>query len=108
MRLDASSALTSLVSVKKNPYQQSDATDAEWQLQEAKACFSEVVRCAKDRPQRVTVRGKPSVVVVSAEYFENMLPKSGAGLAELMANAPLDDLEFGERGMAMPAREVEL
>jgi len=94
--------------MKKNSYKQGDTTDAEWQLQEAKACFSEVVRRAKDRPQRVTVRGKPSAVVVSAEYFERMLPKSGADLVELMANVPLNDLGFGERGTAMPVREVEL
>lgn len=75
---------------------------------EAKVCFSEVVRRAKDQPQRVTVWGKPSAVVVSAEYFERMLPKSRAYLAELMANASLDSLEFGERATVMPVREVEL
>jgi len=92
-------------------YHQDDGMSADWQLQEAKACFSEVVRRAKDRPQRVTVRGKPSAVVVSAEYFERMLPESGADLTKLMANAPLGDLgdlEFGEHSEAMLVREIEL
>jgi prevent-host-death family protein len=94
--------------MKPKQYPTHEDSTADWQLQEAKACFSEVVRRAKDRPQRVTVRGKPSAVVVSAEYFEQMLPESGAALTELMAKAPMDDVAFGERGEAMPVREVEL
>jgi prevent-host-death family protein len=94
--------------MNRKQYQENDNHAADWQLQEAKACFSEVVRRAKDSPQRVTVRGKPSAVVVSAEYFERMLPESGASLGELMRNAPLGDLKFGERGESMPVREVEL
>lgn len=94
--------------MNQKKYHKNDTPLADWQLQEAKACFSEVVRRAKDSPQRVTVRGKPSAVVVSAEYFERMLPESGASLSELMRNAPLGDVKFGERGEAMPVREVEL
>ena len=94
--------------MNQKKYHKNDTPLADWQLQKAKACFSEVVRRAKDSPQRVTVRGKPSAVVVSAEYFERMLPESGASLSELMRNAPLGDVKFGERGEAMPVREVEL
>jgi prevent-host-death family protein len=94
--------------MSQKQYRENDTPTADWQLQEAKACFSEVVRRAKDSPQRVTVRGKPSAVVVSAEYFERMLPESGASLGELMRNAPLGDVQFGGRGEAMPVREVEL
>ncbi|MFT5837218.1 MAG: prevent-host-death family protein [Candidatus Azotimanducaceae bacterium] len=84
------------------------ATDSEWQLQEAKACLSEVVRRSQQQPQRVTVHGKPSAVVVSAEFFDRMLPESGADLIELMTQAASGELEFGEGGEAMPVREVEL
>jgi prevent-host-death family protein len=96
--------------MKKDSYKHDNRghSDSEWQLQEAKACFSEVVRRAKEEPQRVSVHGKPSAVVISADYYERMLPKSGADLADLMASAPLDDLEFGKAGEAMPVREVEL
>jgi len=94
--------------MNRNQYREKNIPSNDWQLQEAKACFSEVVRRAKDGPQRVTVRGKPTAVIVSAEYFERMLPESGASLSELMRNAPLGDMKFGERGEAMPVREVEL
>ncbi|MDA0837927.1 MAG: type II toxin-antitoxin system prevent-host-death family antitoxin [Planctomycetota bacterium] len=41
-----------------------------WQLQDAKARFSEVVDLAvSEGPQYVTKRGKPAVVIVSVEEF---------------------------------------
>jgi len=96
--------------MKRNAHNQDDVhpSDSAWQLQEAKACFSEVVRRAKDRPQMVTIHGKPSAVVVSAAYFERMLPESGKDLVDLMASGPLADLDFEQRGEAMPVREVDL
>jgi len=41
-----------------------------WQLKDAKACFSELVRRAMEEgPQHVSVRGQPAAVVLSeAEY----------------------------------------
>jgi prevent-host-death family protein len=43
----------------------------DWQLQEAKNRFSQVVRAARDGvPQWVTVHGKRAAVVLSAEAFE--------------------------------------
>ena len=50
-----------------------------WKLEDAKARFSEVVRRARcDGPQRVTVRGKAAVVVVSAEEFQRLQPADAA------------------------------
>ena len=44
-----------------------------WQLQDAKARFSELVRRAHEQgPQHVSVRGEPSVVVVSEEEFARL------------------------------------
>jgi len=44
--------------------------DEPWQLQEAKARFSEVVKQAREQgPQHVSVRGVPAVVVISEEDF---------------------------------------
>lgn len=53
--------------------------DTGWRLQDAKARFSEVVRRARtEGPQRVTVRGRDAVVVISAEELDRLLPpKSG-------------------------------
>jgi antitoxin Phd len=47
-----------------------------WKLEDAKARFSELVRRARSEgPQRVTVRGRDAVVVVSAEELERLLPE---------------------------------
>ena len=47
-----------------------------WKLGDAKARFSELVRRAQSEgPQRVTVRGKDAVVVISAEELERLLPR---------------------------------
>lgn len=44
-----------------------------WKLEDAKARFSEVVRRARSEgPQRVTVRGKDSVVIISVEELERL------------------------------------
>jgi prevent-host-death family protein len=47
-----------------------------WKLEDAKAQFSELVRRARNEgPQRVTVRGKDAVVVISAEELDQLLPQ---------------------------------
>lgn len=70
-----------------------------WQLQAAKAKFSELFRRARaEGPQYVTRQGKEAVVVVTAEEFERLTartrqPKS---LVDFFAESPLTglDLEF--------------
>jgi prevent-host-death family protein len=69
-----------------------------WNLQDAKARFSELVRQARDRgPQRVTVRGEDAVVVLSAADYARLAPAaSQTSLAALFADSPfarLDDFE---------------
>ena len=79
-----------------------------WQVQEAKAKFSEVVRLAETAPQFVTVRGKPAVVVISVDkYMQLSEPKKS--LIELLQSAPcpLDKLELPER-KSEPMREIDL
>lgn len=47
---------------------------ADWQLQDAKNRFSQVVRAARDGvPQWVTVHGKRAAVVLSAEAYVDLL-----------------------------------
>ena len=47
-----------------------------WQLQEAKAKLSELVRRARSEgPQTITVRGEPAVVVISIEEYERLLAR---------------------------------
>ena len=46
-----------------------------WKLEDAKSRFSEVVRLARSQgPQRVSVRGKDAVVVISVEELERLMP----------------------------------
>jgi len=95
--------------MKGKKYKQSgEPASGVWQLQEAKACFSEVVRRAEGRPQRVTVRGKDAVVVLSAQDYARLRPESKTTLSGLMATSPLADVSFGEQGDRMPVREVDL
>jgi prevent-host-death family protein len=63
----------------------------DWQLQDAKARFSEVFRLARSRgPQRVTRHGKEAVVVVPAEEFERLSGRGRqGGLIEFFAKSPL-------------------
>jgi prevent-host-death family protein len=66
----------------------------EWQLQEAKAKFSEVVQKAIDEgPQTVTRRGKKVVVIVSAKEFHGSR-KPQVDLKELLASAPLEGVDL--------------
>ena len=59
--------------------------------------------------QRVTVRGRDAVVVVDSNQLDTLqIHAARRGLRDLLANSPLRDLEFGERGVEGPIREVEL
>lgn len=49
-----------------------------WTLQDAKNHFSEVVEAALDgRPQEVTRRGKPAVVVLAAADYARLVSEAG-------------------------------
>ena len=82
--------------------------DREWQLQEAKNRLSQVVdQALHDGPQTITLRGKPSAVVVSFEEFRKLtLPRTG--LSQFFRQSPLcaEELDFS-RSNDLP-REVEL
>ncbi len=78
---------------------------ATWQLQEAKAKFSEVVKLAADEPQQITVHGAPAVVLVSVDDYER-LTKPKQNLADFLRDSPLYglDLDFS-RDKGLP-REI--
>ena len=61
-----------------------------WQIQQAKARFSEMVdRALKEGPQTITRRGKPVVVVIPEEEYRR-LRTGGKSLKALLASAPLE------------------
>jgi prevent-host-death family protein len=79
-----------------------------WKLEDAKARFSEVVRRAQSEgPQRVTVRGRDAVVVISAAELQELLPQSDQlPLVDFMESLYVEGLDLTrepDRG-----REIEL
>jgi len=81
-----------------------------WALQDAKARFSELVRCARSQgPQLVTVHGRDEVVVIAAAEFRRLTgDRSGAALIEAMQASPYRDIELEPARLPMPVRDVEL
>lgn len=64
----------------------------EWQLQDAKACFSELFRLARESgPQRVTRHGKAAVVILPEEEYERLchLGRRKESLVRFFARSPL-------------------
>jgi len=80
-----------------------------WQMQEAKARLSEVVKCAENQgPQYITHHGQSVAVVVSQAMYSR-LTCNEQGLEALLQASPLfgaDDLVF-ERDTS-PTRDVPL
>ena len=65
-----------------------------WQLQEAKAKFSELVQKAIDEgPQTVTRHGQDAVVVISIEEFR-LMEKRQIDFKEFLASAPLEGVDL--------------
>jgi prevent-host-death family protein len=81
-----------------------------WRLQDAKARFSELVRCARSEgPQHVTVHGREEVVVVSAEEFRRLEGDlTGEVLIAAMQASPHRDIEIEPSRAPMPVRGVDL
>lgn len=79
-----------------------------WQLQEAKNKFSNLVEKARhEGPQIVTKHGKESVVVISAEQYQEMCkPKSG--LLDFMQSSPMAKVTLNMERDKSLARETEL
>jgi prevent-host-death family protein len=78
-----------------------------WQIQTAKARFSELVKqAAADGPQDITLHGRSVAVVLSRELFDRLSGNAGS-LVDFMQQSPLcgqDDLEF-ERDASLVARK---
>lgn len=87
------------------------APKAEWQLQEAKNRFSEVVnRALKDGAQTITRHGKPVVVVMSQEEFRHLAPQKKKPFDLLTHLLACPDKTLHKRIFRTPgtARDIEL
>jgi len=77
-----------------------------WQLQVAKAKFSELVKLARKTPQIITVRGVEEVVVISKKAYDKLSNKPD-NLFEFFQESPLKGVELDiERDKSLP-REGE-
>jgi len=64
----------------------------EWQLQDAKNHFSEVVkRSGTEGPQTVTVRGQRAAVVLSAQDYDALRASRPSLVDDLLAGPAWDD-----------------
>jgi prevent-host-death family protein len=79
-----------------------------WQLQEAKARLSELLRQAEEAgPQRITVRGADAAIVLSSKDYEKLLGKK-ENLWEFLRASPLKGIDLDiERDKSLP-RDVDV
>ena len=81
-----------------------------WQLQAAKARFSEVFRLARtEGPQLITRQGKDGVVMMPVEQFDRLVIRSGQpkSLVQFFRESPLVGLELEFERDKDPGRDVE-
>jgi len=82
-----------------------------WQLQTAKAQFSEVFRRARSEgPQYVTRGGKEAVVIIPAEEFEKLTARrrQPTSLVEFFRCSPLRGANLDLKRVLDYGRDVEL
>lgn len=80
----------------------------QWQLQEAKARLSELVRsAAKDGPQEITVHGQTAAFVISRADYDKLRTKKPS-FVELIRSSPLLGLELDIQRDRSPMRRVKL
>jgi antitoxin Phd len=82
-----------------------------WQVQTAKARFSEVFRRARlEGPQRITRQGRDGVVMVAEEEYDLLVGRSRqpASLVDFFRKSPLMGIDLDIDRDRGPARDVEL
>jgi prevent-host-death family protein len=80
-----------------------------WQMQEAKARLSEVVKMAQSEgPQKITMHGQSVAVVISQSMYQR-LTNNQLTLTEFLTNSPFFGMEelILEREQSL-TREIEL
>ena len=83
----------------------------EWQLQTAKAKFSEVFRLARtEGPQRITRQGKEGVVMISDEQYDCLMVKSHQpkSIVQFFRESPLVGVDLDLERDRDTGRDVEL
>src|ERR1700733_4865339 len=100
------------ISKKRGPgTKQEPSPSQRWQLQAAKAQFSEVFRRARERaPQVVTKQGKEAVVILAIEEFERLTKRAAQPkrLSKFFAESPLAKVSIDLERKPDYGRAVEL
>ncbi|NTU43551.1 MAG: type II toxin-antitoxin system Phd/YefM family antitoxin [Nitrospirales bacterium] len=79
-----------------------------WQLQEAKARLSEVIKGAlKEGPQTITMRGEPTAVVISKNEYERLKHPKGS-FVEFMRKSPLYGVDLDVERDRSLTREADI
>jgi len=82
-----------------------------WQVQTAKARFSELFRRARtEGPQRIARQGREVVVMVAEEHYEQLVSKAHQpkSLVEFFRKSPLLGLDLNVHRKSDRERDVEL
>ena len=93
------------------PLSAAKAAGEAWQVQTAKARFSEVFRRARaEGPQRITRQGKEGVVMVAEEQFDKLLCKSRQpqSLVKFFRQSPLVGVDLDLERDRDSGRNVDL
>jgi prevent-host-death family protein len=79
-----------------------------WQLQEAKAKLSQLVKSAVDAPQIITNRGEEAAVILSMDKYRELRGVKEQTIWEFFHDSPFRDveLELPPRFVAEP-REID-
>jgi len=101
--------MTSQTSLKGKP-PKAKATGETWQVQSAKARFSEVFRLARTvGPQLITRQGKDGVVMLAVEQFDQLIARSRQPrLVEFFRQSPLVGIELDLKRDKDTGRDTEL
>ena len=79
-----------------------------WQLQNAKAHLSEVVKnCALHGPCVITVRGKEEVVLIAKKDYDNLIGQK-PNLVAFMQKSPLKGVNVTFERSRSKIREIDL
>lgn len=79
-----------------------------WQLQDAKAHLSELVKNASSgKPQEITLRGKPAVVVLSTQQYEK-LKQPKQKFVNFLRQSPLIGIDISIERDKTLMRDIEL
>ncbi len=79
-----------------------------WQVQDAKARFSELLRsAANEGPQAITVRGRTTAVVISQDEYERLKGRKPS-LVEFLRASPLSGVDLEIERDRSPSRDIEL